>query len=136
VIASSAIRDLIEKDATQYRQKELLFLSRVDEEILKQLYSQLESNWQNAEFDGSEYGQSMAMSRSQLYRKSISLTGQSPNVLLKDFRLKKAKELMKKRGYTIAQVTFESGFTSPSYFTKCFKKKYGVLPGEYLEQLQ
>ena len=136
VIVSSSVKELIEKDVPQYTSRDLILLSRSDEQMLDQLYSHLEANWQNADFDGSEYGQSMAMSRSQLYRKAISLTGQAPNSLLKDYRLGKAKELMKKKGYTVAQVTFESGFSSPSYFTKCFKKKYGVLPGEYLGLLQ
>jgi AraC-like DNA-binding protein len=77
----------------------------------------------------------MAMSKSQLYRKTISLTGLSPNLLLKEFRLEKAKELMKKQHYNIAQITFDSGFTSASYFTKCFKRKYGLLPMAYLDLL-
>jgi AraC-like DNA-binding protein len=77
----------------------------------------------------------MAMSKSQLYRKTISLTGLSPNLFVKEFRLEKAKELMKKQRYTISQITFDSGFTSPSYFTKCFKKKYGLLPMAYLDLL-
>jgi AraC-like DNA-binding protein len=77
----------------------------------------------------------MAMSKSQLYRKCISLTGLSPNILLKEFRLEKAKDLMKKQHYSISQITFESGFTSPSYFTKCFKQKYGLLPMAYIELL-
>jgi transcriptional regulator GlxA family with amidase domain len=54
---------------------------------------------------------------------------------LKDFRLEKAKELLKKKRYSVSQITFESGFTSPSYFTKCFKKKYGLLPMEYVDML-
>jgi len=77
----------------------------------------------------------MAMSKSQLYRKTVALTGLSPNILLKEFRLEKAKELMKKQHYTISQITFDSGFTSPSYFTKCFKKKFGLLPMDYLQLL-
>jgi AraC-like DNA-binding protein len=82
-----------------------------------------------------EYCQAMAMSQSQLYRKTTALTGLSCNVLLKEFRLRKAKDLMKEKRYTISQITFESGFTSPSYFTKCFKKKYGLLPMEYIDML-
>jgi AraC-like DNA-binding protein len=77
----------------------------------------------------------MAMSKSQLYRKTISLTGLSPNILIKEYRLEKAKELMRRQRYTISQITFDSGFTSPSYFTKCFKKKYGLLPMTYLDLL-
>jgi AraC-like DNA-binding protein len=75
------------------------------------------------------------MSKSQLYRKTVDFFDLSPNLLLKDYRLEKAKELMKKRRYTISQITFDSGFTSPSYFTKCFKKKYGLLPMGYLDLL-
>jgi AraC-like DNA-binding protein len=96
----------------------------------------LEDNWQKTEFDLEDYCKAMAMSKSQLYRKTISLTGLSPNLLLKDFRLEKAKELMKKKPYNISQITFESGFSSPSYFTKCFKKKYGLLPVAFLDLLQ
>jgi AraC-like DNA-binding protein len=55
---------------------------------------------------------------------------------LKDFRLEKAKGLMKKQHYNISQITFDSGFASPSYFTKCFKKKYGLLPMAYLDLLR
>ena len=47
----------------------------------------------------------------------------------------RVKELMKKQRYSISQITFESGFTSPSYFTKCFKKKYGMLPMTYIDLL-
>ena len=77
----------------------------------------------------------MAMSQSQLYRKTIELTGLSPNVFLKEFRLEKAKELMSKQRYSISQITYDAGFTSPSYFTKCFKKNYGLLPMAHLDLL-
>jgi AraC-like DNA-binding protein len=77
----------------------------------------------------------MAMSQSQLYRKAIALTGLSPNLLLKDFRLEKALDLMKRKRDNISEITFDAGFTSPSYFTKCFKKKYGLLPMTYLDLL-
>ncbi|MEO8763265.1 MAG: helix-turn-helix transcriptional regulator [Ginsengibacter sp.] len=83
----------------------------------------------------SNYCQETAMSKSQLYRKTLSLTGLSPNLFLKEYRLEKAKERMKKQRYTVAQITFDSGFTSASYFTKCFKKKYGFLPMAYIDLL-
>ena len=76
------------------------------------------------------------MSKSQLYRKTIDLTGLSPNILLKEFRLEKAKELLRRKRYSISQITFDTGFTSPSYFTKCFKNKYGLLPMGYVELLK
>ncbi len=123
------------KDHLQ-KEVDFLTLSPQDEALLASLYSILENNWQNADFDLDNYCQSMAMSKSQLYRKTIALTGLSPNFLVKEFRLEKAKDLMKKQRYNISQITFDSGFTSPSYFTKCFKKKYGLLPMSYIELLQ
>ena len=112
-----------------------LTLSPNDETLLALLFNKLEENWQDPDFDISEYCHAVAMSNSQLYRKTISLTGLSPNILLKEFRLEKAKELMKKQRYSIAQITYDTGFTSASYFTKCFKKKYGLLPMAYLDLL-
>jgi AraC-like DNA-binding protein len=135
VAMSSPVRDLIARDNFQNPTGNILTLSPQDEKCLEQLFSKLEENWSNAEFDVPDYCQAMAMSKSQLYRKTISFTGLSPNILLKDFRLEKAKEMMKKQRYTISQITFESGFTSPSYFTKCFKKKYDLLPMAYLDLL-
>jgi AraC-like DNA-binding protein len=135
VALSSTVKELVLKDHFQNRNTNFFTLSTQDESLLQTLYSTLEANWPNTEFDISNYCQRMAMSNSQLYRKTISLTGLSPNLFLKDFRLEKAKELMNKKQYSISQITFESGFSSPSYFTKCFKKKYGLLPMAYIELL-
>jgi AraC-like DNA-binding protein len=134
IAIASNIKELVSKDHFQ-RKNDFLTLSPQDESFLKLLFGSLEEKWQDAEFDIPEYCQAMAMSQSQLYRKTTALTGLSGNLLLKEFRLENAKELMKKQRYTISQITFESGFTSPSYFTKCFKKKYGLLPMEYIDLL-
>jgi AraC-like DNA-binding protein len=136
VAMASSVKELLSKDMFQKDKQEFLTFAPQDEQLLQQLFNKLEANWQDPEFDIEDYCQEMAMSKSQLYRKTVSLTGLSPNLLLKEFRLEKAKELMNKQHYNIAQVTFDSGFTSPSYFTKCFKKKYGLLPMAYLELLQ
>jgi AraC-like DNA-binding protein len=130
---TSAIRDLIEKDHFLSVNSNLFVLSPPDEALLTMLFMKLEENWQDAGFDVDEYCRAMAMSKSSFYRKCISLTGLAPNILLRDFRLEKAKEMMKRKSYSIAQVTFDSGFTSASYFTKCFKKKFGLLPMAYVE---
>ena len=135
VAIASSVKELVSKDHFQNGRNNFLTLAPQDEILLELLFNKLEENWQNADFDIDDYCRSMAMSKSQLYRKTISLTGFSPNILLKEFRLEKAKELMKKQHYNIAQITFDSGFTSPSYFTKCFKKKYGLLPMTYLDLL-
>lgn len=135
LVMTATVKDLVAKDHTLNKNKQLLMLTAQEEALLRSLFGKLEDNWQQAEFDMDDYCKGMAMSNSQLYRKTIQLTGMSPNILLKEFRLEKAKDLMRKKNYPIAQITFESGFTSPSYFTKCFKKKYGLLPMAYLEML-
>jgi AraC-like DNA-binding protein len=135
VAIASSVKDLVSKDHFQNGKDDFLSLTPQDETLLESLFNKLEESWQDPEFDLDEYCHSMAMSKSQLYRKAISLTGLSPNLLLKDFRLEKAKDLMRKQRYNISQITFDSGFTSPSYFTKCFKKKYGLLPMAYLDLL-
>lgn len=135
IAIASSVKELVSKDFFQNKIKNFLTLSPQDESLLQLLFSKLEEYWHNADFDIAEYCHSTAMSTSQLYRKTISLTGLSPNTLLKEFRLEKAKDLMRKKHYNIAQITFDSGFTSASYFTKCFKKKYGLLPMTYLELL-
>jgi AraC-like DNA-binding protein len=135
IAMSTPVKELVSKDNVLNKGADISTLSPQDETLLIALYSKLEENWQNPDFNMDDYCQSMAMSKSQLYRKTILLTGFSPNILLKEFRLEKAKELMKKQHYNISGITFESGFTSPSYFTKCFKKKYGLLPMAYLDML-
>jgi AraC-like DNA-binding protein len=136
IAIASPVKELVAKDFFNTPPtKELLALTPQDETLLQLLFSKLEENWHNADFGITDYCHSTAMSTSQLYRKTISLTGLSPNILLKEFRLEKAKGLMKKQRYNIAQITFDSGFTSASYFTKCFKKKYSLLPMAYLELL-
>jgi transcriptional regulator GlxA family with amidase domain len=107
-----------------------------DETIVVSLFNKLEKNWQDSDFAVTELCKSMSMSKSQLYRKTIALWGLAPNLLLKEFRLEKARELLKKQSFNISQTTFDSGFNSPSYFTKCFKKKFGLLPASYLNSLQ
>jgi AraC-like DNA-binding protein len=135
IAVASVVKELAIKDHFKKPVSNILTLTPPDEILLEMLFSKLEENWQNPDFTVSEFCQAMAMSQSQLYRKSVELTGLSPNVFLKEFRLEKAKELMNKQRYNISQITFDAGFTSPSYFTKCFKKNYGLLPMAYLDLL-
>lgn len=136
VAIASPVKELVSKDYFQNGGNNFLTLSPQDEIVLETLFSALEENWQDPDFTVTEFCQKMTMSKSQLYRKTIALLDLSPNVLLKEFRLDKARELLKRHRFNISQVTFESGFTSPSYFTKCFKKKFDLLPETYLHLLQ
>lgn len=131
-VLTAAVKDLVAKE-WMLKQPSCVSLSQADEAFVFQLFSTLEEKFADADFLLEDYCQAMAMSQSQLYRKVVALSGLSPNALLKEFRLHKAKELLATKKYSIAEVSFETGFTSPSYFTKCFKSKYGILPLAYAE---
>ena len=76
----------------------------------------------------------MGMSRVQLYRKLKSLTNSSPKELLRRLRLKKAASLLAASDMTVAEIAYEVGFSSPSYFTKCYKEQFGESPTDFLKR--
>jgi AraC-like DNA-binding protein len=72
----------------------------------------------------------IGISRAQLYRKLVSITGMAPNNFIKELRLKKAVRLIKRNKGNIAQVAYECGFNNPSYFSTIFQRRFGILPSE------
>lgn len=84
----------------------------------------------SVEFLGIELG----LGRVQLYRKAKALTGYSPNELLRIARLKKAASLLASTEKTVAEITYEVGFSSPSYFTRCYKEYFGESPTDFLKR--
>lgn len=136
IALAGKVRDLVSKEFLHAKKDHFMILNIPDEELAFSLFGQLESKFQDPEFDIPQYAEALGMSQPQLYRKAIALTGKSSNSLLKDFRLKKALDLLSTQKYSISQVTFDTGFTSPSYFTKCFKAGFGLLPGEYLDLIK
>ena len=77
-----------------------------------------------------DIGQEIGLSRVQLYRKVKAMTGASVVELLRKARLAKAKRLLESRSKSVSEVAYEVGFSTPSYFSKCFKEEFGMLPGE------
>ncbi len=135
ILISNVVKDLLGNDIVQKDKKFLLSLSLPDEQFIDSVFTKLQKNWQDPDFTVTEFCRGLSMSKSQLYRKTTALWGMSPNQLLNEFKLNRAKELLKKQSVNISQATFDSGFNSPSYFTKCFKKKFGLLPAAYQHAL-
>lgn len=75
----------------------------------------------------------LGLSRVQMYRKVKQLTGQSPVEIIRVTRLKKAEHLLKSTKMTVSEISYDVGFSSPSYFSKCFKDYFGCQPGEMRE---
>lgn len=101
-----------------------------DKQFLKQLQAIIQKNLSDSEFGVEDMGQQIGLSRVQLYRKVKAMTGSSVVDLLRKARLAKARRLLETRSMSVSEVAYEVGFSAPSYFTKCFKEEYGMLPGD------
>lgn len=102
-----------------------------EEKFLNLLMDITEEHWNKPEMNLNDFCKQIGVSKSQLYRKTTSLTGFAPNEFIRDFRLKKALKLIEHHSGNISEIAFETGFNNPSYFTQCFHKKFGILPSKY-----
>ncbi|OJU51947.1 MAG: AraC family transcriptional regulator, partial [Bacteroidales bacterium 45-6] len=108
-------------------------LADMEQDFIDHFKAHVEKNITNPELNVDDIAKSLGLSRVQLYRKLRSLTDYTPNELIRIIRLKHAIRLLSTRSKSIAEVAYESGFSSPSYFTKCFKEQYNVNPTDYLK---
>jgi ligand-binding sensor domain-containing protein/signal transduction histidine kinase/DNA-binding response OmpR family regulator len=113
-------------------QKEEININKLDEEFLKKLVTIIETNISDSNLDARTICEEIGMSRTVLYAKIKSLTGQSVHEFIKSIRLKKSIKLLLDGSMSISQISLEVGFNSHSYFDKCFIKQYGMGPKEYL----
>jgi len=135
IIMSSVVRNLFKDNdwSLAVGQDNTRWLATAEENFLETLLDTLGLHWQNAEFDVPDFCRMMSVSKSQLYRKCIAITGMAPNMLLREYRLLRSLELLRNDETNISQTTFDTGFSSPSYFTKCFQKRFGISPLAYLK---
>jgi AraC-like DNA-binding protein len=106
-------------------------LSKEDLKLLQRAKEKVESHLADSDYTTEQFASDMCMSRMSLYRKLQRITGQSPTEFVRMVRLHVAAEMLRTDGMPVSEVASRSGFASPSYFTKCFKEAFGVLPGEY-----
>ena len=134
IIVSSEVKELYNSENPKaLRKRESIFcLTQTDENFLTLLMDYTESAWSNTNLKVDDFSKPMGCSKSKLYRKMILLSGKSPNTLIKEYRLNEALKLLNKNNGNISEIAFETGFNSPSYFSKCFQKRYGILPSDYL----
>ncbi len=118
----SRLNNPIERLA-ETKPKEAAFLTSVNNCILK--------NLEDEKFDANALSCAMVMSRAQLLRRLKSITGNSPAYYIKNLRLAKAKELLETTHITVSEAAYQTGFNSPSNFTKVFSEKYGITPSQF-----
>ena len=105
-----------------------------DEKFLNNMMDYVEKTWTDSNLTVEDISTNLGLSKSQLYRKMVSLFEQSPNSFIKEYRLKKAYILLKEQQGNISEIAFDTGFNSPSYFSKCFLETYGILPSYFAKQ--
>ena len=100
----------------------------LDNDFIQKILHFINENISEPELTVELLSSKIFLSRSQLYRKIKTLTGVSVNEFIRNVRLEKAKQLIEKGNNNINEISYKVGFTSPSYFAKCYKIKYGHLP--------
>lgn len=109
-------------------------ISDMDKDFVSRFKALVEEKMREPELNVEDLGKDMGLSRVQLYRKLKSLTNYAPNELLRQARLKKAASLLASSEMTVAEIAYEVGFSSPSYFTKCYKEQFGESPTDFLKR--
>lgn len=104
--------------------------SSIDKEFIQKLLDYINENISDSNLSVEELASQLKLSRSQLYRKIKALTGQTVNEFIRKIRLERAKQILDAGSANISEACFSVGFSSPSYFSKCFKAHFGILPSE------
>jgi len=106
-------------------------LTSMDQKFYIRLIEKVLDNISNPEYKVEDLVSQMNLSHSQLHRKMVAITGQNANQYIRTIRLTRAAELIANKTATITEIAFEMGFNNLSYFAKCFRDQFGVLPSEY-----
>ncbi|OQP57151.1 histidine kinase [Niastella vici] len=134
IVISSEVKELYNSENLNALQEGeiLTSLSQADGQFLTLLMDYTEAVWNDTHFKVDDFSKPVGCSKSQLYRKLMALTGKSPNAFIRDYRLEEALTLLNKNAGNVSEIAFETGFSSPSYFSKCFQSRYGHMPSDLL----
>ena len=119
-----------------FLQQETVSISKADEELMHRLEKVMAEHLTDSDFDISQMAAEMCMSRTNLNRKIRGMFDLTPNNYIKVERLKRAAQLLKQGDCKVNEVCYMVGFSSPSYFTQCFQKQFGLLPKDFILQNQ
>ena len=137
LIVSAEVRELYnsENPAPLTEGDGLFILSTEDEDFITRLMDYTETRWHDVDLKVDDFNQATGCSKSGLYRKMVALTGKPPITFIKDYRLDEALILLQKKMVNISEAAYETGFSSPSYFTRCFQKRFGYSPSGRLNSV-
>ena len=110
-------------------------LPTADRLFMERFAALLNDHFDDPELSVERISRDMGVSRVHLYRRVKTLSGLSPVDYMRNLRLGKAAELLRQRRFSISEVAYRTGFSSPPYFSKCFKETFGMTPSEYVDSL-
>ena len=108
--------------------KELRNTTSLDKQFITNILEYIHENITDPALNVENLADKLLISRSKLYRKIKALTGNTANEFIRKIRLEKAKQFLENSDYSISEISYKIGFSSPSYFTKCYKIQFGILP--------
>ncbi len=118
------------KDKNVQKAEQEAALSPLDRKFMERLKEVFGQHLSDSDIKVDDLGAEIGLGRVQLYRKLKAITGLAPVEMLKQMRLEKAHELLTHSDQTVATIAYDTGFSSPSYFSRCFRDRYGVSPSD------
>ncbi len=134
IVTSVEVKNLFitENSNATFDKDKLHTLTLSEENFITVLMDFIEKEWQNSELKVDDFGSSLGMSKTLTYRKMMSLSGKSPSNFIKEYRLTQALGRINLKVNNVSEIAFETGFNSPSYFSKCFQERFELLPSDYI----
>lgn len=136
IVVTSEVKRLYEEvNKNSFINKEHIKTLKPENEVfINNIMDFAETIWMDNNFNVNDFSKNLGLSKVQVYRKLKMLTGKSPSRFLREFRLNKALIMLHEKQANITEIAQKSGFNSLTYFTKCFKAKFGILPSKYVQQ--
>ena len=103
----------------------------MEDAFLRKFIACIEENYAESDYNVERLSETLGLSRGHLHRKIKELTGTTPVDFLRNYRLNKAAALLREKKYTVSEIAYQTGFSSPAYFSKCFKAVYDITPTEF-----
>jgi YesN/AraC family two-component response regulator len=117
-----------EKSSSGINKDENVRLGAIDQKFVSKLNDIIEKHISEENFNIEDFCSELAMSRTQLHRKLKALTGKSASIYIRSVKLTKAKKMLEEQKGNISEIAYSVGFSSPAYFTKCFREEFGYPP--------
>ena len=103
------------------------------EQLVKEATEYVEQNISDSDLSVESLSTALSMSRVHLYKKLLSLTGNTPSEFIRLIRLRRAEQLLRQSQLSVAEISYAVGFNNPRYFSKYFREMYGMTPSQFKE---